>query len=64
MTSSMWPRLMPNMCGRVRRKPKFTPDASSIMLLGPGVAEETKAKSMKAESSSTVMRASLSFASA
>ena len=38
---------MPNICGSVRRKPKFAPDANSITLLGPGVAELTKAKAKK-----------------
>ena len=33
------PKPMPSMCGMVRRNPKFTPDASNIMLLGPGVIE-------------------------
>ncbi|MNU05283.1 hypothetical protein D3C72_2500210 [compost metagenome] len=41
---------MPSACGMVRRTPKFTPDASSMVLLGPGVMEETKANSMKAVS--------------
>jgi hypothetical protein len=31
------------MCGSVARTPKFTPDANSIMLFGPGVTEVTKA---------------------
>ncbi|MNF18341.1 hypothetical protein D3C80_2223620 [compost metagenome] len=35
---------MPSMCGIVRRKPKFTPEANSIMLFGPGVIEVAKAK--------------------
>ena len=34
---------MPSICGIVRLKPKFTPDAISIMLFGPGVTEVTKA---------------------
>ena len=34
---------MPSMCGMVRTKPKFTPDASSMKLFGPGVTEVTKA---------------------
>src|SRR5262245_59081271 len=33
---------MPNMCGSVRRKPKFAPDAVSITLFGPGVMDMTK----------------------
>lgn len=36
----------------VRLKPKLTPDASSMVLLGPGVMDDTKAKSAKAEISS------------
>lgn len=51
----MKPRLMPSMCGTLRRTPKFTPEASSIMLLGPGVTEVTKAKSTKASSRSRLM---------
>ncbi len=49
--------LMPSMCGRARRTPKFTPEASSIMLLGPGVMEVTKAKPRKAARSSRGMAA-------
>src|SRR5690606_27748126 len=51
----MKPRLMPSMCGTLRRTPKFTPEASSIMLLGPGVTEVTKAKRTKAKISSRLM---------
>ena len=36
------------MCGKVRRKPKFTPEMSNIVLLGPGVMLLTKAKMRKA----------------
>ena len=32
----------------VRRKPKLTPDASSIVLFGPGVIDVTSANSMPA----------------
>ncbi len=32
------------MCGMVRRKPKFTPEASSIMLFGPAFTDVVKAK--------------------
>ena len=39
----------------LRRTPKFTPEASNIILLGPGVTEVTKAKAMKASSSSVDM---------
>ena len=35
--------LMPSMCGTVLPRPKFTPDASSMKLFGPGVIEVTKA---------------------
>jgi hypothetical protein len=38
------------MCGIVRRKPKFTPDANSIVLFGPGVIDITKANVVAAES--------------
>ena len=38
------PMVMPAMCGRVRRTPKFAPDASSIMLFGPGVKIATRTK--------------------
>ena len=37
------PPPMPSMCGMVRPKPKFTPDASSMKLFGPGVTEVTNA---------------------
>jgi hypothetical protein len=36
----------------VKRIPKFTPEASNIMLFGPGVIEETKAKPIRANSRS------------
>jgi hypothetical protein len=44
----MKPILMPSAWGMVRRTPKFTPEASNMVLLGPGVIEETKANSTKA----------------
>jgi NAD(P)H-dependent flavin oxidoreductase YrpB (nitropropane dioxygenase family) len=61
--------LVMSMCGTVRAKPKFTPDAISIRLFGPGVIEDTKAKAASAVISSHVMaqrcaarrRISLSF---
>src|SRR3989338_6133023 len=59
----MNPRLMPSICGRLRRRPKFSPDASSIMLFGPGVTEVTKAKAIKATSSSGLMTGSPARAS-
>jgi hypothetical protein len=34
---------MPSMCGTVLTKPKFTPEAKSMKLFGPGVIEVTKA---------------------
>src|SRR5580658_4591504 len=40
-TISANPPQTPARCGSVRRTPKFTPDAISIMLLGPGVAPAT-----------------------
>ncbi|MNP66907.1 hypothetical protein D3C76_1626750 [compost metagenome] len=49
------------MCGSVRRTPKFTPEASSIMLLGPGVIEVTKANIRKAARSSMGMAAISAF---
>src|SRR5262245_62681225 len=55
----MKPRLMPSMCGRLRRTLKFTPEASSIILLGPGVTEVTKAKRTKAKISSRLMAVTL-----
>ncbi len=39
---------MPNICGIVRLKPKFTPDANSITLFGPGVIEDTSEKTHSA----------------
>ncbi|GLR23359.1 hypothetical protein GCM10007920_31500 [Ciceribacter naphthalenivorans] len=41
---------MPSICGIVRRKPKFTPEANSIILFGPGVIEVAKAKVISAVS--------------
>jgi hypothetical protein len=46
---------MPTMCGTVRRMPKFTPEANSIMLFGPGVTEVTKAKTMSDRKVSSAM---------
>ena len=34
----------PSMCGTVRATPKFAPDAASIALFGPGVADMARAK--------------------
>jgi len=45
---TMNPTLTPSACGTERRTPKFTPEANSMVLLGPGVMEETKANSTKA----------------
>ncbi|MNG20302.1 hypothetical protein D3C84_1045450 [compost metagenome] len=47
-TMTMKPTLMPKACGIERRTPKFTPEASNMVLLGPGVIEDTKANSTKA----------------
>src|SRR5579871_5633947 len=47
---------MPNTCGSVRRKPKLTPDASSIVLFGPGVIEVTSANRMPAGSALRVRK--------
>jgi hypothetical protein len=43
----------------VALNPKFTPDARSIMLFGPGVTEVTKAKPIKAIRISMLMRENL-----
>ncbi len=51
------PKPMPSMCGIVRRNPKFTPDASSIMLFGPGVIEVANAKTDSASRASPVIGA-------
>lgn len=42
------PIATPSIWGMVRRKPKLAPEAISIRLFGPGVTEETKAKSASA----------------
>ena len=44
------PAATPSMWGRVRRRPKFAPDAISIMLFGPDVIDETNAKPTSAAS--------------
>src|SRR5690242_11456542 len=44
---------MPSMCGIVRLKPKFTPDASNMVLFGPGVIEVTRANRAKPSSRSS-----------
>ena len=38
----MPPRLIPTICGTVRRKPYVAPDASNIALFGPGVIDWRK----------------------
>ena len=42
----MWDRFL---------KPKFVPDAINIILFGPGVIEDTKAKTLKAINNSRVI---------
>ncbi|GAA0830161.1 hypothetical protein GCM10009080_05930 [Cupriavidus pauculus] len=42
------PTQMPNRCGTVRRNPKFTPEASSMVLFGPGVIDDTSTKAQNA----------------
>jgi hypothetical protein len=49
------PRLTPSKCGIVFLKPKFVPDAINIILFGPGVIEDTKAKTLKAINNSRVI---------
>ncbi|MNH27651.1 hypothetical protein D3C79_877730 [compost metagenome] len=41
------------MCGIVRLKPKFTPEASNMVLFGPGVIEVTRANRAKPSSRSS-----------
>src|SRR5687767_7736131 len=55
MSSDRKPAPMPSIWGMVRRKPKFTPDANSIMLFGPGVIEVVKANRIKARKVSSGM---------
>ena len=45
----MQPTVIPIMCGTVRRKPKLTPEASSIVLFGPGVIDITSANVIAAK---------------
>ena len=52
------PMDMPNICGTVRQKPKFTPDAKSIKLFGPGVTEVATANVASAMRVSSVIIAS------
>src|ERR1700720_713021 len=47
-TMKATPRMMPATCGNVRRKPKVSPDDSSMMLFGPGVKNITAANTTKA----------------
>jgi len=42
---------MPAICGKVRRKPKVSPDDSTMMLFGPGVKNITMANTTKAKRS-------------
>jgi Lrp/AsnC family transcriptional regulator, leucine-responsive regulatory protein len=52
---SMKPSDTPSMCGTVRRIPKLIPDVINIRLFGPGVIDETKAKTASAANSSVVI---------
>ncbi|MCE8441106.1 hypothetical protein [Rhodovulum sulfidophilum] len=42
------PPTIPILCGKVRRNPKFAPDAISMRLFGPGVTVMTNAKPRRA----------------
>ncbi|MNU11547.1 hypothetical protein D3C72_2594960 [compost metagenome] len=52
----MKPRFTPSRWGRLRRKPKFSPDEASITLFGPGVIELTSANSARGPSSDSEAR--------
>ena len=47
---------MPSIWGTVRRTPKFSPEASSIMLFGPGVIEVAKPNMAAAERIADTLR--------
>src|SRR6202051_3587788 len=47
-TMKATPRVMPAICGSVRRKPCVNPDDSSMTLFGPGVKNITAANTTKA----------------
>ena len=47
-TMNMNPIATPSICGTVLRSPKLAPEAINIRLFGPGVMDETKAKSARA----------------
>ena len=49
----MKPTVMPAICGIVRAKPKFTPDAVTMMLFGPGVNAVTKTNKVSASKTSS-----------
>src|SRR5882724_6226891 len=49
-TMAKKPSATPTRCGTLARKPKLAPEAISMVLLGPGVIDETKAKSASAPS--------------
>jgi len=49
---SVKPSETPSICGTVRRIPKLIPDVINIRLFGPGVIDETKAKTASAANSS------------
>src|SRR3569832_2191629 len=53
MSSTSKPIVTPSMCGIVCVNPKFTPDAASMMLFGPGVNDITPANTVSAISRST-----------
>src|ERR1700704_4146199 len=55
------PRVMPAICGTVRRKPWVSPDDNSMMLFGPGVKNITAANIIKVIKSGCDMTAGTRF---
>ena len=49
ITTLINPAVIPKICGIVRIRPKFAPDAASIILFGPGVKAAMVAKMAKAD---------------
>ena len=49
------PKDTPNICGRVRLNPKFTPDVISIRLFGPGVTDDARANNTSARKRSVLI---------
>src|SRR5690606_20561986 len=58
-SSTTNPIPIPSICGMEREKPKYTPDASSLRLFGPGVLAVTNAEPVSARKTPSHMATSI-----